>query len=145
MRIHVVSSEIKAVSKEVSRLCGKIRPSLLRKTSKEDLHNFDLQKLCEEWRERAPILFFTRSTWTLPAEQTVEVLGLEVLHLQDRYSWSRRNREMNATAAVMGILLKSKAAEVILIYCVYRAESKWVSGMRRNWGGFPKIIYFWKL
>ena len=45
MRIHVVSSVIKAVSKEVSGLGGKSRPSLLRKTSKEDLQNFDLQKV----------------------------------------------------------------------------------------------------
>ena len=34
-----------------------LRPSLLRKTSKEDLQNFDLQKLCEEWQERAPIFY----------------------------------------------------------------------------------------
>ena len=56
-RIHVVSSAIKAVSKEVSGLGGKSRPSLLRKTSKEDLQNFDLQKLCEEWQEREPIFY----------------------------------------------------------------------------------------
>ena len=55
VRIHVVASVIKSVIKEVSGLCAKSSPSLLRKTSKEDLQHFDLQKLCEEWQERAPI------------------------------------------------------------------------------------------
>ena len=48
-------------------------PSLLRKTSKEDLQNFDLEKLCEEWQERAPIFYAlllntasrTNRTWHL--------------------------------------------------------------------------------
>ena len=113
VRIHVVSSVMKAVSKEVSGLCGKSRPSLLRKTSKEDLQNFDLQKLCKEWQERAPIFYAfllntasrtnRKGTWFGSVALAASIL------------LKQRNREMNATAAVMGILLKSKAAEVILI------------------------------
>lgn len=113
VRIHVVSGVIKAVSKEVSGLCGKNRLSLLRKTSKEDLQNFDLQKLCEEWQERAPIFYAfllnsasrtnRKGTWF----RSVALAGSILL--------KQRNREMNATAPVMGILLKSKAAMVNLI------------------------------
>ena len=113
VRIHVVSSVIKAVSKEVSGLGGKSRPSLLRKTSKEDLQNFDLQKLCEEWQERAPIFYaFLLNTASRTNRKgtwfgSVALAGSTLLN--------QRNREMNATAAAMGILLKSEAAEVILI------------------------------
>ena len=113
VRIHVVSNVIKAVSKEVSGLCGKSRPSLLRKTSKEDLQNFDLQNLCEEWQERAPIFYaFLLNTGSRTNRKgtwfgSVALAGSILL--------KQRNREMNATVAVMGILLKSKAAEVILI------------------------------
>ena len=114
VRIHVVSSVIKAVSKEVSGLCGKSRLSLLRKTSKEDLQNFDLQKYkCEEWQERAPIFYaFLLSTASRTNHKgtwfgSVALAGSILL--------KQRNSEMNTSAAVMGNLLKSKAAEVILI------------------------------
>ena len=83
VRIHVVSSVIKAVSKEVSGLYGKSRPLLLRKTSKEDLQNFDLQKLFEEWQERAPI--FNAFLLNTASQTNHKGICLEVLHLQDRY------------------------------------------------------------
>ena len=107
-----------------------LRPSLLRKTSKEDLQNFDLQKLCEEWQERAPTFYALllntasrtnrKGTWSILLKQ--------------------RNREMNATA-VMGILLKSKVAEVILILYTVFTRQKWV----RSWSEVEsegKMIYF---
>ena len=144
VRIHIVSSVIKAVSKEVSGLCGKSRPSILRKTSKEDLQNFDLQKLCEEWQERAPIFyaFLLNSAGRINRKGTwfasVAIAGSILL--------KQRNREMNATAAVMGILLKSKAAEVILIpyttAILYRAESKWVSGIQKELKGKITHIFY---
>lgn len=116
VRIHVVSSVIKAVSKEVSGLCGKSRPSLLRKTSKEDLQNFDLQKLCEEWQERAPIFYaFLLNSASRPKPANRKSTWFGSVALAGSILLKQRNREMNATAAVMGILLKSKAAEVNLI------------------------------
>ena len=102
-----------AVSKEVTGLCDKSRPSLVRKPSKEAFRNFDLQKLCKEWQERAPILYaFLLNTASRTNRKgiwfgSVALAGLIFL--------KQRNPEMNATGAVMGNLLKSKAAEVILI------------------------------
>ena len=52
VRNHVVEKVMKAVSKEVTGLCSKTKPSLLRKTGKEDLAKFDMENLCKEWRER---------------------------------------------------------------------------------------------
>ena len=114
VRIHVVSSVIKAVSKEVSGLCGKSRRSLLGKTSKEDLQNFDLQKLCEEWQERAPIFYAFLLNTASRTNRKGTWFG-SVVALAGSILLNQRNREMNATAAAMGILMKSKAAEVILI------------------------------
>ena len=113
VRIHVVSSVIKAVSKEGSGLYGKSRPLLLRKTSKEDLQNFDLQKLFEEWQEKAPI--FNAFLLTTASRTNRKGIWFGSLAIAGSIPLKQRNREMNATAAVMGILLKSKAAEVILI------------------------------
>ena len=113
VRIHVVSREMKAVSKEVSGLCGKSRPSLFRKTSKKDLQNFDLQKLCKEWQERAPIVYAFLLNTVSRTNRKGTWFGS--VGLPGSILLKQRKREMNATATVMAILLKSKAAEVILI------------------------------
>ena len=47
----------KIVTKEVAELCSKRNPSILRKCEKEDLEKFDLQLVCNEWRERAPVFY----------------------------------------------------------------------------------------
>ena len=43
---------LRAVSNEVDNLCSKRDPSLLRKKEKDDLINYDMLKLCEEWKRR---------------------------------------------------------------------------------------------
>ena len=55
----VVHNVMKLVLKEVSALCSRNNPSFLRKCNKEDLVHFDLQSLCEEWKERAPLFFLS--------------------------------------------------------------------------------------
>jgi len=125
VRTHVVASVIKTVSKEVAGLCAKSKPSLLRRTSKDDLQNFAFEKLCEEWQERAPIFYAfllntaisrttTKGTWF----GSIALAGLLLL--------KQRNREMGATAAVMGFLLKSKSAEVNLILQLYSVYSLFI-------------------
>ena len=57
LRNHVIANTLKIVSKEVAALCCKKNPTLLRKTSKGDLANFDFQNLCSEWKVRAPLFY----------------------------------------------------------------------------------------
>ena len=54
---HVIESVLNLLSNEVSGLCSRKTPSLLRKCGKEDLANFKFQSLCYEWRERSPLFF----------------------------------------------------------------------------------------
>ena len=111
VRNHIYEKVMKVVSKEVIGLCSKKNPSLVRKTGKKDLEKFDLEDVCKEWRKRAPIFYSflltsavnkntKRSTWF----GSLAVAGSVLL--------KQRNCEMSATAAIMGVLLKSKAAEV---------------------------------
>ena len=50
LHIHIVEETLGILKKEVSlmELCSKINPSLLRKSSKESLTDFNLQHVCEE-------------------------------------------------------------------------------------------------
>ena len=54
LRTSVIQKVLELVAKEITGLCSRKNPSLLRKTSKSDLVNFSLQSLCEEWKARAP-------------------------------------------------------------------------------------------
>ena len=44
--LNSVEKDMKIVSKEVTGLCSKTNPSLLRKKGKEDLEKFDLELVC---------------------------------------------------------------------------------------------------
>ena len=68
----VVQTVMKLLSNEVSALCSRNNPPLLRKCAKEDLVNFDLQSLCEEWKERAPLFFSFLMTCCISTGSTNE-------------------------------------------------------------------------
>ena len=111
VRNHIVEKVMKVVSKEASGLCSKTNPSLLRKTGKEDLEKFDLEHVCKEWRERAPV-FYSFLLTSAANKSTKSSTWLGSLALAGSVLLKQRNCEMSATTAVMGFLLKSKAVEV---------------------------------
>ena len=111
VRNHIVEKVMKVVSKEVTGLCSKTNPSLLRKTGKEDLEKFDMEHVCKEWRERAPV-FYSFLLTSAANKSTKSSTWFGSLALAGSVLLKQRNREMSATAAVMGVLLKSKAVEV---------------------------------
>ena len=112
VRDQIVGKVMKVVSKEVTGLCSKTNPSLLRKTGKEDLEKFDLENVtCQEWRERAP-LFYSFLLTSAANKRTKSSTWLGGLALAGSALLKQRNQEMSATAAVMGVLLKNKAVEV---------------------------------
>ena len=53
---HLVIEEVLRLLKaKVGDLCSKKNPSSLRNCTKDALINFELEKLCNEWKERAPL------------------------------------------------------------------------------------------
>jgi len=89
-------------------LCSRLRPSLLRKCDKDSLMNFDLEKLCKEWSSRAPIFY----SFLITAAFKIRVLWLPSIAVSGSVLLKQRHPEMNATANVIGILLKTKSLEV---------------------------------
>lgn len=111
LRKHIVEKVLKIVTKEVTELCSKRNSSILRKCEKEDLEKFDLQLLCNEWRERAPV--FYSFLLTFPVNKRTKNSGwFGSLALAGSILFKQRNQEMSATASLIGILLKSKSIEV---------------------------------
>ena len=96
-------------------LCSRKTPSLLRKCGKEDLENFKFQSLCDEWRERSPLFFSFLMTCCISGrsrDQAVKWLPSAVV--AGSVLLKQRNQEMNATASVLGVLLKTGSIEVFL-------------------------------
>lgn len=114
LRQSVIEKVLNVVSLETTNLCSRNHPSLLKKTTKEDLINFDLCFLCKEWKEKAPVFYSfllacCESNRKIAAEScfgSVAIAGSILL--------KQRDPAMNATGIVMGILLKTRSIEVRL-------------------------------
>ena len=106
---HVVQSVHRLLSNEVCGLCSRSNPSLLRKCDRESLVNFSFQSVCEEWKNRAPIFYSFLMTCV---QLTREELWLPSVAIAGSVLLKQRNPQMNATASVLGVLLKTGSMEV---------------------------------
>ena len=75
------------------------------------MEKFDVEDVCKEWRERAPV-FYSFPLTTAVNKNTKNFTWFGSLAVAWSVLLKQRNREMNATSAIMGVILKSKAAEI---------------------------------
>ena len=120
LREEIIRKVLDVVAKEVSDLCSTSNPSILRKCSKEDLVKFDLQKLCEEWSQRAPV--FYSFLLTSSSKNSANVNWRPSVAVSGSILLKERNSHMNATATMLGILLKSRSIEVSFSYLSHHRE-----------------------
>lgn len=107
----IIAQVLNIVSSEVSGLCSKKKPSLLRNNKKEELANYRMQSICEEWEKRAPVFFsFLRASCI--SKSTKDAKWLPSIVVAGSVLLKQRNNHMSATAAVLGILAKTRTIEV---------------------------------
>jgi len=111
----VTSQVLRVVSSEVNQLCSRKNPSILRKTSKDDLINFDMTKLCDEWKERAPVFYAFLLTCCSSKSTTSTAKWFPRIAISGSILLKQRNSHMSATASVLGILIKTGSMEVIFL------------------------------
>jgi len=111
----VIKNVLHTVLVEVNGLCSRKNPSLLRKASKEDLLNFKMESVCEEWKTRAPVFFAFLMTVAL-SQGTKEATWLPSVAIAGSILLKQRSSHMNATAVIIGILLKTGSLEVGTFY-----------------------------
>ena len=107
----VVENVLCTVSTEVNSLCSRKKPSLLRKTGKQDLIKYSMQTLCLEWKTRSPIFYAFLMTVAL-SRNNKQSHWLPSVALAGSILLKQRNSHMSATGAVIGILLKTGSIEV---------------------------------
>ena len=99
------------LKREVLGLCSKNNPSLLRKSSKDGLTEFDLKRVCEEWKVRAP-LFYSFLMTSATNKRTKASSWLGSVAVAGSVLLEQRSEKMDATSSVLGIMLKTKSIEV---------------------------------
>jgi len=98
------------LAKECIDLCSKKKPSLLRSSGPEEMLNFSLSKLCKEWKERAPLFYSFLMTCATGKDKKIDwfpsvaVAGSALL--------KERNMHMNATQALISVMLRQSGIQV---------------------------------
>lgn len=113
---HVAETLLNTVNAEVSGLCSRNNPSLLRKCEQSDLKKFSFEALCEEWRERAPLFFAFLMTCCGSGVAREDVRWLPSTAVAGSVLLKQRNPALNATASVLGVLVKTGSMEVLFCY-----------------------------
>lgn len=111
VRKQLLVKTFQLMSKEITSLCSIKTPSLLRKSGKEDLSNFNLQNICEEWKQKAPI-FYSFLMTSAVNKRTKNYSWFPSVCVAGSVLLKQRSEKMDATACVIGVLLKSKSIEV---------------------------------
>lgn len=99
------------MSSEVSDLCLRLKPSLLRKCDKQNLFNFSFQSVCEEWKNRSPIFYSFLMTCS-SVQVTREKQWLPSVAIAGPVLLKQRNPQMNAN--VLGVVVKTGSMGVWL-------------------------------
>ena len=110
----LIEKVLRILKTEVGDLCSRKNPSLLRKCAKDDLVNFDFEKVCNEWKQRAPT-FYSFLLTACTGQHQHQITWLPSMAIAGSILLKQRHPQMNATASIMSLLLKTKSTEVSII------------------------------
>lgn len=105
------------IDKECTQLCSKKNPSCLRKTDKESLLSFTMEKFYDELRERAPLFHSMMSAASVNSRSRSKAPENEVLHA--------------GTAMAAAVCLRNRSKFMIavqLVITIFLYHSNWLVG-----------------
>ena len=115
LRKIVVEKVLQLMNTQLNDICSRKRPSILRANTKEEIANFDFEKVCLEWKERAPIFYaFLMTCAAIKKERAPE--WLPSVAVSGSILLKQRNSHMNGCATVIGILIKTRSLEVRSVF-----------------------------
>lgn len=113
MRESMIAMLLKALSNECMDLCSKKNPSLLRKNTKPDLENLSMEKICMEWKSRAPLFYSILLTCCTSNSKNGNNTGwFPSMAVAGSTLLRERNTQLSALASVLGLTLKTRSVEV---------------------------------
>ena len=113
LREKVVDRLLRLIKTEIDDLCSVKNPSILRGTTKEKLLEFSLEKVCDEWAERAPMFHsFLRACCSKSRGTAKDLEWSPAMAVAGSVLLKQRNKHMNALASIIGLTIKTKSLEV---------------------------------
>ena len=100
----VVEKVLQLMTSQINGICSRKQPSMLRANTKEEIVNFDFEKLCLEWKERAPIFYAFLMTCATTTRKEIAPEWLPSIAVAGSILLKQRNSHMNGCATVLGIL-----------------------------------------
>ena len=100
---------LKELSRECANLTSKKNPSILRKTSTDDMRNFKLENVAKELSTRAPLLYSTLLTTAVrdQVNTTLPSVALAACILL-----KERSPYLNAAQILMSVIMKFSGSQV---------------------------------
>ncbi|KAJ7389081.1 hypothetical protein OS493_033663 [Desmophyllum pertusum] len=108
------------VEKEASHLSSKKEPSCLRKTDKESMLSFSMEKLSDEIKDRAPLFY--------------SLLSAACINSRSRANKSSGNTDFGAVAMAAAVCLRNRSRYMIaaqLLVTIFMYHSNWLSSIAR--------------
>ena len=107
LKVELLKFAVKEVAKECCSLCSSKNPSLLRKCGVDNIANLSLEKICQEFKERAPLLYCVLMTAGIPANSIKKDLDwLPSVAAAGAILMNERCRVMNAFQILFMLCIK---------------------------------------
>ena len=105
----IIQCLLKELSRECANLTSKKNPSILRKTSTDDMRNFKLENVAKELSTRAPLLYSTLLTTAVrdQVKTTLPSVALAACILL-----KERSPHLNAAQILMSVIMKFSGSQV---------------------------------
>ncbi|CAH3154050.1 unnamed protein product, partial [Porites evermanni] len=110
----------KEVERECTHLCSKKNPSCLRKTDKEDMLDFSMEKLCSEVEDRAPMLHI--------------VLSAAAINRRSRAETETPATRFGAVGMAAAVCLRNRSRYMIAVQFLitnFLYHSNWLASLAR--------------
>ena len=105
---------------------------MLRANTKEEIVDFDFEKLCFEWKERAPIFYAFLMTCATATQNEIAPEWLPSIAVAGLILLKQQNSHMNGCATVLGILIKSRSLEVRQVIDYFTSTRAFESRVKTN-------------
>ena len=139
----VVEKVLQLMTSQINGICSRKQPSMLRANTKEEIVNFDFEKLCLEWKERAPIFYAFLMTCATTTRKENAPQWLPSIAVGGSILLKQRNSHMNGSATVLGILIKSRSLEVRQVIDLFASIRAFKSQDIINFQTILKIVYYY--
>ena len=112
LKTFLIKKTLQALGKECNDLCSRKKPSVLRKSGPDEMENFSFQKLCEEWKQRAPLFYSFLTTCATVKEKGCD--WTPAMAAAGSTLLKNRNMHMNATASLISLMVRQSATQVCI-------------------------------